>query len=648
MAIFKSFDVEVSGNRVTGGDTNTGIVINPSDGDVWIDGIAHDSDTLYPLFDKRCTAFKDHIVYSELAGNKYVGGGQLIAKGPCLLNGQTTGIATVGGTFDKYKLGSRDHNLEDDQAINCSSHMFKFTSSGGKNFYLKGFVQAGGTYWPGHNNFTFIQGDDFSNPEAVLHGTYDLTTYTYGGHSYPIYVDTTNKYIYFAMAYSNNNSGSYYYRSRTSGIARAAYTTLEDDGAMSIGTLTMILVPNSLGTYGNYQDFLPNFFYYCGKNNDNTLMFLEYVVDDGGRQTQDSTTDRVAALLNAESYDVSNGNIASVATLTTSNLSDSSKAVKYMVNAHPSNFKQSPISGQTNVYYSYRPVADANKEITFILATWDKSANSNAGSVSVANCTMTYGSGSVTDYLTFPSVGYNTNGRQTRSHCFITKTGSDYYLHYLPAYGSPGVVAAQSATAKNLVTYSINAANFSQLTYHSSIQINAQDFVHLNSSRTKIAVISPSFLKVYTWNSGWSETASESGNFTGVAQDASGRIIGISTLADIADATASTVDTNFKFLNHKVHLISDSLPNNVTVDFASSSLTYSGSNISTSVNVNALNSSNARVAKSVTLKIDGANAQFTSNSSTTITTTTSTSGDTNVGVTVTGPGPITISAALTL
>jgi len=647
MAIFKNFDVEVKGNRVTGGETNTGVVVNPSDGDIWIDGQPYDSDTLYPLFDKSCKAFKNFITKSELAGNHYVGGGQLIAKGPCLLNGQTTGVATLGGQFDKYKLGSRDHNLEDDQVINCSSPMFKFTSTGSKNFYLKSYTMSGGNYYAAHQPYTFIQGDDFSNPEAVLWGNYDMNTYTYGAHAFPLYVDTTNKYIYFFNTYSKSNSGSYYYRSIVGGISRSSYTTLESDGAMSISAHTVILEPNSNGTYGNYHDFVPNSFYYCGKNNDNTLMFLEYVIDDGGLQNQDSTDLRIAAILNAESYNVSNGSVSSVATLTTSNLTDSTKAVKYMVNAHPSNFKQSPISGETNVYYSYRPIADTNKEISFMLTTWDKSANSNAGSVTIDNCTMTYSSGVVTDYLTFPSVGYNVNGRLTRSNCFITKTGTSYYLHYLPAYGSPDVVAAQSAPSKNLVTYSIDATDFSNLTYHSSVQVNAQDFVYLNSGRTKIAVISPSFLKVYTWNNGWVETASESGNFTGVTQDASGRIIGVSTLADIADATASTVDANFKFLNHKVHLISDSLPNNVTIEFASSSLTYTGSNISTSVNVNAYNSSNARVAKSVTLKIDGANATF-SNNTTSIATTTSTSADTSVAVTVTGPGPITISAALTL
>ena len=499
MAIFKSFDVEVNGNRVTGGETNTGVVINPSDGDIWINGRPYDSDTLYPLFDKSCTAFKNFITKSTLAGNHYVGGGQLISKGSCLLNGQTTGSATVGGQYDKYRILSRDHNLEDDQVMNCSSHMFEFTSAGGKKFYLKTFTLAGGATYSGHSYYAFIQGNDFSNPEAVLWGTHDFTTYNYGRYSYPVYVDTTNKYIYFMMSYNSTNSTSSstaYYKSFAGGIGRASYTTVEDDGAMSISVITIVLSANSITSYGNYADLQPNKFYYCGKNNDNSLMFLEYCEHGGNRQSQSSTINRSAALLNAESYNVSNANITSIATLTTSNLTDSTKAVKYMVNAHPSNLKQSPIAGETNVYYCYYPVADTDKHISFVLTTWDKSANSNAGSVTIDNCTMTYNSGTVTDYLTFPVVGSDLNGIQSSSNCFITKTGTSYYLHYLPSYGTPGVVAAQSATAKNLVTYSINAANFSQLTYHSSVQVNSQDFVHLNSDRTKIAVISPSFLKI--------------------------------------------------------------------------------------------------------------------------------------------------------
>ena len=265
------------------------------------------------------------------------------------------------------------------------------------------------------------------------------------------------------------------------------------------------------------------------------------------------------------------------------------------------------------------------------------------------NCTMTYSSGTVTDYLTYPAKSTTANiGCQTKSNSFITLSGGDYYLHYLPSYSSPSSVALQNATSKNLVSYQIDSTNFSNLTYHSSIQVNACDFVHLNSARTKIAVIEPGTLKIYNWNNGWNETASESGDFIGVTQDDSGRIIGLSGIADNNTATANSLDANFAFIEHKVHLISDSLPNTVTVNFASSSITYSGSNLSTSVNVSTFNDSNARIVKSVDLKIDGVNAQFTSNSSTSINVTSLTSGELNVPITVTGPGPLSISASFAL
>jgi len=90
------------------------------------------------------------------------------------------------------------------------------------------------------------------------------------------------------------------------------------------------------------------------------------------------------------------------------------------------------------------------------------------------------------------------------------------------------------------------------------------------------------------------------------------------------------------------------LPNSVSIAFADDSITYSGSNLSKNILVNAYNTSNARIAKSVTLKIEGSNATFTSNSSSTLTTTTSSSGDTTVGLTITGPGLINIVGSFTV
>ena len=378
-------------------------------------------------------------------------------------------------------------------------------------------------------------------------------------------------------------------------------------------------------------------------------MFLETHENSANYSQQNSTFEnRVDNIFTAESYDVSNGTISTVATITKSNITTAAAAVKVMLRARASQFIDSPISGETDICYSYYPVANENFEISFLYLKWNKAANTNAGSLVADNCSMTYATGVVTDYLTYPITSADNLGAMTRSNLFITEVSGSYYLHYLPSYSSPAGVARQSATAKNMVTYQIDSTDFANLTFHSVTQVNAFDFVHLNASRTKIAVITSGALKIYTWNNGWSETSSESGDFVGVTQDSSGRIIGLSSTADNTTAAANSVDNTFAIINHKVHLIADSLPSTVTIDFADASLTYSGSNISTSVNVNAYNDASARIAKSVVLKIDGANAQFTSNSGTSITVTTLNNADTNVPVTVTGPGPVSISASFSL
>ena len=647
MAVFKKFNLTKKGTRYSCGETNTGLVINPSDNTIWIDSNPYDSNTLYPLFDKRCVAFKNNKLYEEET-NGFVSS-SIVAKGPCLHNGQDTGVAGTN-SIGQYILGSRDSNLEDDKTLQMSSSMFEFTSSGNRKFYLWSASYGGGTYYDAPQKFMFVEGNDLSNPIGVLTGTYD-TSLSYDSLCFPVYVDIVNKFIYFRVNFSRSTGSTYYYRTRAIGIARASYTTNEDDGNLSIGTITNILLPNNGSVYnGGWKAQAVNSFYYCGKNLDNTLMFLESTENTSNYNEQTTAFEnRSAEIFTCESYDVGSGTISTISSISTSAFTDSTVATKVMLRPRPSSFISSPISGETNVCYSYYPVANDSFEISFVSLKWDKSANSNAGSLTADNCAMTYNSGVVTDYLTYPVKSNSAQiGSQTTSNLFITEVSGSYYLHYIPSYGSPSSLTLQPALSKTLVTYEIDSTDFKNLTYHSSIQVNSLGFVHLNSARTKIGVISPGSAKIYTWNNGWSETGSETGDFVGLTQDSNGRIIGISSLADNTAATVNPIDGNFANIEHKIHLIADSLPSTVTIEFADSSLTYTGSNISTSVNVNAYNDSSARIAKSVDLKIDGANAQFTSNSSTSITTTTSTSADTNVPVTVTGPGPVTISASFSL
>lgn len=653
MAVFKKFTGTKNNSTYHSGSDNTGLVVNPNNDTIWIDSIPYDHSTLYPLFNKPCSVFKSNITQSHTAHS--FTRTNIIAKAPCLQNGQNS-AASHSQQYSSYNMLERDCNLEDNKSLSSSSRLFHFTSTTNKDFYLY-MLRSDSSFYE-VNSYYFVEGNDFSNPDAVSFASLgDASGAMYAGGSYaPVYVDNVNKLIYFVHRYSPSSSSLYSRQTngRMVGIVKASYTTIEDDGNLSIGTPTAVLTSVNSG-FGVSEYLEPNNFYYCGKNNDNSLMFFEfseiYNPDDTRYYISGQVNlGRSSALLVAESIDPSSGTVSTVASLTTSNLTDSSKAATKMLRARPTSCFNSPITGESNIYYSFYPVCDADANITFTIVTWDKSANSNAGSVTIDNCTMIYNSGDVVkDYLTYPTFDANTVST-IASNCFITTKGSNYYLHYLPHYGTPSRLAAQSATAKNLITYQINSSDFSELHYVNATQVNALDFVYLNSERTKIAIIKPGEISLMQFDGlNWNETASETGNFTGVTQDSNGRILAISSAhADTSTAPTIPESSSYSYIEQKVHLISDALPNTVTIDFADSSLTYSGSNLATSVNINAYDSSDTRIAKSVELKIDGANAQFTSNSSTSITINTLTTAAVNVPVTVTGPGPISISAAFSL
>lgn len=668
MAVFKKFSIIRNGTRYESGLTDTGLVFNPNGDNVWINDVPHDFNNLYPMFKKDCNALKSFKSMSDSTGFIDT---SIVTSNPCLINGQTTGtVASHGSEMGSYYMSSRDCNLEDDKVLKMSTRTFHWQSSGSKDFYLNTQYTHSGTYPVGLTQVLLIEGNDWSNPDAIAkYGNYRNTGADYSvdgsslpkymSYNTPIHVDVSNKTIYFRTYGTGNGNDSSSYtawrtKSNSSRIHKVTYTSVEDDGTLALSSsLTEVLRENSLSTTNNYGNgtfyyMESNNFYYCGRNLDNSLMFVELTetATQGGSQI----SARASGLLTCESVNPSNGTVSNVSTVAVSGLTDSAAAGKPMIRPRPSQFKNSPISGETNIYYSYYPVCSSSGVISFLLMTWDRSANSNAGSMTIDNCTMTYNSGVATDYFEYPTTSNSDTGAKTRSNSWITTSGGNYYLHYLPSYGNAAGCAGQSGLAKTLVSFQIDATDFSSLTYHSSFQIESHDFVHLTSDRQKIGVITPGSAKVLTWNNGWSETASESGSFVALTQDTAGRIFGISGRADNTTSVEAPnmSGTGYSEIEQKVVLISDSLPSTVTVEFANSSLTYSGSNLTTSVNVNAYDTNNARVAKSVELKIDGSNAQFTSNSGSTLTTTTSTSADTNVGLTITGPGPVLVSAAFNL
>ena len=187
------------------------------------------------------------------------------------------------------------------------------------------------------------------------------------------------------------------------------------------------------------------------------------------------------------------------------------------------------------------------------------------------------------------------------------------------------------------VTYSVNAADPKNLTYHSKVTMPStpRQWVWLNDSHTMIGVWFTSAFRVYAWNdsTGWTETSVVDGYIHECGRDSLDRIW--------YTKPSSVYGGDYP----ELHLLTPTLPVSITVTPENTSYTYSGSDITTYIDVSAVNASGTRIATSVKLVIEGSSMTFT-DGTTTKTVTTLTTGELQVGTIVTGAGFTNVAASI--
>ena len=214
----------------------------------------------------------------------------------------------------------------------------------------------------------------------------------------------------------------------------------------------------------------------------------------------------------------------------------------------------------------------------------------------------------------------------------FTYSGTRYLL-FMQLHGAGGISDAVTAQ-RTFVCYSVNASNPKLLTYHSKIEVptTPKNIVWLNDARTILGIIAHSNLYIYTFNgTTWTQTANLQYQFHAVGRDNLGRIW--------------AHDAGFG--HGRIHLITLSVPVTISVVPAASSYQYSGSTVTSTLAVNAYDSSGARIATSVKLVIDGGSMTFSGNNLTT-TVTTSATVDTNVAISITNGGISNVIASAAL
>ena len=693
MAIVKEFKVRRWGRYDY--DANTLLAFEPNGDKVWIKEEAYDATTLAPLF---TTASGTALTQKNLNAYHGMTHGTVLSKYPIAFSGlgEMDNPATneKGASSLLYSDPSNRYNMDKSTQ---HGNIIEFTSTQGVKHHLIWYVKPDPNHQTasmidpnGHGSsihhttyYTLVEGDDWTNPVATTSGTlsgYNYTSFT--NYDYyqviPLAVDTVNKFIYCHQVLALNNSSNVYASAacytRSIGIVCVPFTT-RLDGSLAVSSPT-INVYNNIAQSWHSIDSNPTF--YCGKNNDGTAMFMtqienetyitSIVTTNSNGTTSSTTVNQFATAKTLWTAVKSNSapkiyfdklvagvktNVASINS--SSNQFSSAGASKPMYFFAPSKFEASTASGETNIYYSYSLCFDTSSVPSIIYYRWDKATPTASANL----CTINWNGATSTDKIAyaFPSAvatgSYLTH--QTVAHCFVTTIGSDRYLNVLHTHGNATAVTAKTlAGQKTLTTFQIDTTTWQSLTYIGSISLSAYSYCSLNDSNSRIAVIVSEGMAVYTCTAGtWSLTSSESGAINVVARDYNDRIWALDIGS--ADYTLNSTTSPYMFSSSswyetpvKLRLHSSSLPNLATVEFVTRDQTYTGSNLTNQLKVNAYDTSSQRVSTSVTLTLVGSNAYFTSNSSTSITVTTSASADTLVGVTLTGSGLVQVTSSFAL
>lgn len=669
-------------------DTQTMLCFEPNSDTIWIAGKPYDYDTLNPVYSRENTALQSHNLLRHHALTQ----NQILSPYPIAYTALDQGMSETNlRTYHYQAFNSKRFNLDKNSQ---SGNIISFTSAQGVKHHLIWYpvlntgMRSGYSQYNIHTcRYILIEGDNWQSPAAITTGAF--TGVTTGGATYhnylmqiwPIAVDPTNKFIYCAQVVAQNvaNYGSYYNvaYTKSNSIVKCPFTTRQDVGgtlAISAGSGNMI--GNSY-TYSQH-DFDPNPIFYCGLNNDNTPMFLTQVENDTlgyiysagianatyGANYATNKTQWTGTHTNTSPkiyWDKLNSgtqtNVASQNTAT--NNWNGTAASKAMYRFAPSKFESSTAAGETDIKYSYSLCYDATGNIPGLnYYKWNRAtpASSTSGLM-----TINWAGQTTTDMIAHPFLTAEVAASGTRTiypeltcaNVFLTKHGSRYFISVLHTYAYSANMNLRPANSKRLVTFEIDTSTWTSCTWVSSVSVAAYSFMTLDDNATKIAVIRDGGVDVYTSNNGvWSITATEPGAITCLGRDQSNRLWAIDQIVTSFDQITANSDYNavisWTELKPKIRLISESLPNRVNVVLNDRSLTYSGSNISTSCKVNAYDTSGARVATTVYLKISGANARFTTNGSTEIEVTTSALADTTVNITVTGSGYIQLAGSFSL
>ena len=282
----------------------------------------------------------------------------------------------------------------------------------------------------------------------------------------------------------------------------------------------------------------------------------------------------------------------------------------------------------TKVFYT--PYFDANYDYHPFVFEWDTTADTftRGQADNIADASSARFSGQI-------SISQSNAGHSSVIWNETFKNSGNRYLSVIPM--SSSYQSADSTNdARTIISYAVSSTDATALTFHSEVEVpkTIRNAVFLNDARTILGVICYDVFYTYAWNNttGWVRTGTIPGRFHAVGRDSTDRIWGIE-------------GNNGNWMD--VHVFTPNTPISITVTPASSTYNYTGTTISSTVDISAFDINGDRIATDINLTIDGSTMTF-GDDTTSTTVTTSSSGETSQAIKITGAGLSDIVANVSL
>lgn len=675
MAIIKQYTSRGYGTTRTLGDNGVALGFS-NDGLIMGDEVL-DLATLHPIQDAEATALK------ALVNHSVLGNSPMFSETPTVIHthAQTEPTLVHADKTFYYHMEQETSNTDLDQRLGWGT-AFKFQDSTGKNHFLVDLrrIETGiATYYP---HLMIVQGDSLLSPEAVHVQTLTSSTVTcrgYGNVLEPrmMAVDVNNKQIFFT-AYSRTSNNLHY----TGGsVFVADFTTTPADGSTSISEMRELGgIPDNGFVASRGFPRVRDFFCGFSASTGNPIFMLHAEADShtyssntdgyhrwyGGSYAAYKSETRDCHRVIFYSYDKATDSCTTLADLEgTSGWGAGAldtTASGYSGITRLSGWVDSPIAGEGSIKYCYQMTADrvSGWTTTGLRYKWDTSTDSFE--VAPITFDMTGSGATGLSELILHPCGTSMFGNSTheRKHgscamsCFFTKDSSDnLFLTFATQFGSTDALGVASGTsAGNMVSFSLSSTDMISCTYLSHAQANFLKAVQTSADGTSLLAIHSGSAKLWSWTAnGFAEGLVQAGNFYGVTQRDDGTVWGVSMagLDTFGAGSEPQVAGGTMYENQvEIHLLNQEIPNSVVVAFEDASITYNGVNFNTNLVINAFDTSGARVATSVTLKLSGATAVFQSNGNSSLVVNTSDVADTLVPLTISGAGFINVSASFAI